>query len=43
MFWIARDDDDVYIYWMGMLIGVVTMREWSFAISHPKQVRNKAA
>ena len=43
VFWIARDGDDIYIYWGGILIGVVTMEEWSFAIVHPKQPRNKAA
>jgi hypothetical protein len=43
MFWIARDGNDIYIYWGGILIGVVTMEEWSFAIVHPKQPRNKAA
>lgn len=43
MFWVARDGNDIYLYWAGILIGRISMEEWSFAISHPKIPRNKAA
>jgi hypothetical protein len=43
MFHIMRDGSDIYLYWDGVFIGMLSIAEWSFAIANPKQPRNKAA
>jgi len=43
MFWIARDGNDIYIYWGNALIGVVGIADWSFAIANPKPTKSRAA
>lgn len=42
-FWIERDGDDLYLHWGDVLIGRLSVAEWSFAIANPKQPKNKVA
>ena len=43
MLHLELDGTDIYIFWGGVMLGVMTLSEWSYAIVNPKIRKGKAA